>query len=114
MRVVEPVRHPRAQSLPIAPIGEHTLATQAIELGDAERFDLLLAADAERLFDFDLDRKAVGVPAGLSRDEKSLHRAMPAEEILDRPREHMVNARLAVRRRRPFVEHERRRAGPGI
>ena len=37
----------------------------------------------------------------------ALHRAMAAEEILDRAREHVMDARLAVRRRRAFEEHER-------
>ena len=52
----------------------------------------------------------VRVPAGLARDAEALHRAVAAEEILDRAREDVVNARPAVRRRRTFEEHERRRA----
>ena len=37
----------------------------------------------------------------------ALHRAMAAEEVLDRAREHVVDARRAVRRRRTLEEHER-------
>ena len=106
MLVVEPVADARAQLLPLAAILEHALAAEPIELGDAERLDLLLAADAELLLDLDLDRQAVRVPARLSRDTEALHRAMAAEEILDRAREHVMDARPAVRRRRTFEEHE--------
>jgi len=84
MLVVEPIPHASAQTFPIAAVLEHALATEAIELADAQRFDLLLAADAELLFDFDLDGQAVRVPAGFSRHEKALHRSIATEEILDR------------------------------
>ena len=114
MVVVEPVPDARAEPLPLVAIREHALAAAPIELDHAERLDLLLAADAELLLDLDLDRQAVRVPAGLSRHAKSLHRAIAAEQILDRAREHVVNARTSVRRRRAFKEHECRRAGPRV
>ncbi len=66
----------------------------------------LLAADAELLLDLDLDRQAVRVPSRLARHAKSLHRAVAAEEILDRAREDVMDARAAVRRRRALEEHE--------
>ena len=60
------------------------------------------------LLDFDLDGQAVRIPAGLARHEVSLHRAMAAEQILDRAREDVMNAGPSVRRWRSLEEHERR------
>src|SRR5437773_5634091 len=108
MLVIEPVADARAQPLPVATVCEDALATQPIELGDTERLDLLLAADAELLLDLDLDRKPVRVPSGLAGHAIAFHRAVPAEEILDRPREDVMDARPSVRGRRAFKEHERR------
>ncbi len=113
MRVVEPVSHPLAEFLPVRAILPHALAAKAIELLDAEFFDVLLAADAERLLDFDLHRQTVRVPSRLPRDVEPAHRAMPAEEILQRAREHVVDARPSVGRRRALEEHELRRIFAG-
>src|SRR5262249_48298255 len=79
-----------------------------IELRNAERLDLLLAADAEVLLDFDLDRQTVRVPSRLARHPKPLHGPVPAEEIFNRPREDVVDARTSVRRRRAREEHDLR------
>ena len=54
--------------------------------------------------------QAVRVPARLARHAITLHRAMAAEQILDRARKHVMDARPAVRRRRALEEHELRRA----
>ena len=54
-------------------------------------------------------RPCVSQPA-LREHAIALHRAMAAEEILDRAREHVMDARPSVRRRRALEEHERRRA----
>src|SRR6185437_3462488 len=109
MLVIQPIADPRAQPLPVRPVREHAVAAAPIELRHAERLDLLLAADPELLLHFDLDREAVSVPARLSCDTIALHRPVSAEEILDRAREHVVDAWASVRRRRTFKEHERRR-----
>ena len=106
MLVVEPVADARAQSLPLVAILEHALAAEPVELRDAQRLDLLLAADAELLLDLDLDRKAVRVPARLALDAESFHRAMAAEQILERPRKDVMDAGSAVCRRRTFKEYE--------
>ena len=72
----------------------------AIESLDAQRFDLRLGRDPELLLDLDLDRQPVRVPARLPRHVEPAHGPVPAEQILQRSREHMMNARPAVRRRR--------------
>src|SRR6185437_12470254 len=58
--------------------------------------------------DLYLDRKAVRVPAGLARDVKARHRAMAAEQVLDRPREYVVDSGPSVRGGRPFEEDKLR------
>ena len=60
----------------------------------------------ELLLDLDLDGKPVRVPSRLASDVESLHGAMAAEEILDRAREHVMDARAPVRRGRTLEEHE--------
>ena len=69
--VVEPEADALAQLLPVAAVLPDALAAEPVELLDADLFDLLLAADAELLLDFDLDGKAVRVPARLARDVES-------------------------------------------
>src|SRR5213076_365614 len=86
--------------------------TQLVELRDAVRLDLLLARDAERLLDFDVDGQAVCVPPGDARDALPQHRVVAADQIFDGAREHVMDARASIGRRRPFVKHEGR-AVPG-
>ena len=75
--------------------------------------DLLLrGANAEVLldsfFDFDLDGQAVRIPPRFARDVIATHRAIAAEKILHRPREDVVDSRLAVGGRRALEENELR------
>src|SRR5512141_846065 len=109
--VVEPVTDALAQLFPVGAVFPDTFAAKLVELLDADLFDLLLAGDAKLLLYFDLDGKAVSVPACLARNVKSAHRTMAAEQILDRPREDVMNSRASVRRRRPFEEHVGRHVG---
>src|SRR6185503_5287219 len=96
--VVQPVADPLAEPLPLATIREHALAAEPVELSDSELLDVRLARETQSLLDFDLDRQAVRVPTRLSLDAIALHRAVTAEQILDRSREHVMDARLAVGR----------------
>ena len=126
--VIEPVRRALRQLLPITPVPEHAFAAATVEFRHAGLFDQLLATKLRDLrcinaqargfltlqffLDFDFDRQAVRIPSGLARYEIPLHRAVAAEEILDRTREHMVNAWAAIGGGRPLVEHERLGTSP--
>src|SRR5699024_7791342 len=66
---------------------------------------------AELLFHLDLDRQAVGIPAGLAIDTVAAHGLVTTERVLDGPSQHMVNAGPPVGGGRPFVEGERRPLG---
>ncbi len=94
-------------------IGEDGLLALLVERLDAVLFDVLLAAHAELLFDFDLDRQTVGVPAGLTVDLVALHGLVAADAVFQRTRDDVVDARFAVRCGRPFIEDEGRLAFSG-
>ena len=83
---------------------------------DAVGLDLLLGVDAQLLADLDLDRQAVGVPAGLALAAVAAHGLVAGKEVLDRPGEAVAGVRQAVGRGRAFVEHEGggRRGRPAI
>ena len=108
MLVVEPEADPVGQLLPLGLVLEHALPRAGIELGDAERLDVLLAVDAELLLDLDLHRQAVRVPARDAGDLAPLHRVEPADKVLDGAREDVMDAGPPVGGRRTLVEHERR------
>jgi hypothetical protein len=67
-------------------------------------FDLALFGDPELFFDLDLDREPVAVPSGLAVNVVTPHRLETAEDVLERSRLDVVDARLAVRRRGALVE----------
>ena len=66
----------------------------------------ILLGDAKALLYAQLYRQAVGVPTGLAVDVKALLSLVAAEDILDGTCHNVVNARLAVSRRRSVVEHK--------
>src|SRR5436190_8820625 len=108
--VVEPVADPLAELLPIVLVLEHALAAATVEFRDAERFDLLLAVDLELFLDLDLDGQTVRVPPRFALHVKAFRGAVPAKQVLQRAREHVMDAGPSVRRRRTIEEHKGRRA----
>ncbi len=101
---VDPEAHALGHRLPVADVAHHRLAAAARELGDTDLFlDAALVEDAELLLDLVLDRQPVGVPAGLARAVEAAHVLVAREHVLERTRQHVVDAGLTVGRRRPFV-----------
>src|SRR5262249_27847066 len=88
----------------LADVALDGLATEGVELGDAERLDVPLAGGPDLLLDLDLHRQAVTVPATLPLDEVPGHRLEPREDVLERPGLDVMQPRLRVRGRRPLVE----------
>ena len=72
---------------------------------DTVVLDLILAVDADLLLDLELDRKTVGIPAGLTRYHRTLHRVESRNHVLERARLDMADVRLTIRRRRAIVEN---------
>ena len=103
-RQIDPVAEAFGQLLPLVHVVVHALAALLDEGRDAVLLDGFLAGEAELLLDIELDRQAVGVPAALARDVVAAHGLVAREDILERPRQHMVDAGPAVRGRRPLVE----------
>src|SRR5205814_5564315 len=70
-----------------------TTSIHTLSLHDA----LPISVDLERLFDFDLDRQAVCVPARDACHALPQHRVITADQIFERAREDVMDARPAVR-----------------
>jgi hypothetical protein len=77
-------------------------------------FDTSFVEDAEGFLDLVFHRQTMSVPTGLARTVKALHRLVAQDEILESARQHMMDARLAVGGRRPFVEDEFGPADAGL
>ena len=91
--------------LPHALILPDVFLTVVDKRRDTVVLDLILAVDADLLLDLELDRKTVGIPAGLTRYHRTLHRVESRNHILERARLDMADVRLTIRRRRAIVEN---------
>ena len=107
---INPERDAVGEPFPILNVREHRFFAQLVEFINAVFFDLLFVFEAELFLHFDLDGQTVCVPAAAPRDVKSAHDLVAREQILERARQHVMHARLAVRGRRTFVENILRRA----
>ncbi len=115
VRVVEvhPIRHALGHRSPGRLVRPHRFAAGLVEVVHAVRFDRFVAHQVHALLNFDLHRKAVGVPAAFSFNLESLHRFPAADEVLVGASHDVVNARFAVRRGRALEENERCTVLPG-
>ena len=103
---VEPVPDPLGEGLPFVDVVAHRLPAQPGELGDAHLFlDLALGGDAQLLLHLDLDRQAVGVPAGLPGDGVPPHGPVAAEQVLVGPGPDVMEPGAPVGSRRALVKH---------
>ena len=110
---VQPHASALGHGLPLADVAEDALAAAAVELLDPERLNLLLAGDAELLLDLQFHGQAVRVPSAPAQGPEAAHGLVAQDDVLERAREHVVDAGAAVRRRRPFVEDEQGRIRAG-
>jgi len=97
-----PVRH----LLPFLLVLPHALLALVDKRLDTVTLDLRLTVDPERLFDFKLDRQAMGVPASLALHLEALHGLVARDDVLDDTRQDMTDVRLAVGGRRTVVKSE--------
>src|SRR5437868_6860760 len=106
---INPVSHALGKFLPpcIAPyIAKDELSALLIKGFDTIFDNIGLMLESKFLFDRNLDRQAVRIPSRLARNPVTLHRLIPADNILQRPRKDMVDARNAVNGGRTFVKRE--------
>ena len=69
--------------------------------------DLILSVQAQLLFHFQLDRKSVGIPAGLSWNHISLHGSVSGDHILKYTGLNMADMRFSVGSWRSVIKHIR-------
>ncbi len=101
---VDPEADPLGQPVPLLQVGEHRLAAARVELADPVLLDFGLRFDPQLLFDGDLHRQSMAIPAALALDEVTAHRLKARVDVLEHAREHVVGTRRAVGRRRTLVE----------
>jgi hypothetical protein len=92
---------------PLGDVAHHGGAALGREARDPDLLlDAPLVENAELFLDLVLDGQPVRIPARRPRAVEAPHRLVARIEVLEGPREHVVDARPPVGRRRPFVKHE--------
>src|SRR3989344_3616196 len=77
-----------------------------IELSDAVALDVVFGFKAKRFLHLNLHRKTVRVPSCATRDVKTAHGFVAADNVFKRPRFCVVNPRLAVCRGRALIKYK--------
>ncbi len=102
---IDPIPHALCELLPVIHIVEDALAAEPVEFSDAIVLDSLLAGEAQFFLHFELDRETVGVPAALARHVVAAHGPVARKDVLEGPRQDVVDSGAAVRRGRPLIKH---------
>ena len=102
---VDPVAHLTCELVPLRGVAHDRLATRVVVFLDRQLGSDVFLGDAELLLDTQLHGKPVRVPACLALHPMALQGLETAENVLDGARHDVVNARLAVGRRRAFEKH---------
>ena len=110
---VDEIAHTLSQLTPFRGELHHVFATFAVVVFRRNIFLTLLViyicfCDAQFFFHTQLDRQSMSIPSGFAFHLESLHGLVAVEGIFDRTSEHMVNAGMAVSRRRSFEEYKLR------
>ena len=104
MGEIDPVAHALGEVFPFRFILPDGLPALLVEFRHAKFENVILMLESQRFLDLDLDGQTVRVPAGLPVDPVAAHGLVPADEVLEGPADDMMNSRLAVRGRRPFIK----------
>ena len=110
MLQIDPVAHLPRELVPQVLVFQHLSAASLVVVVNRYLLAYVLFRDAKVLLHAQLYGKAVCVPAGLAVNEEALLRLVAAEDVLDGAGHHVVDARLAVSRRRAVIENIRRMA----
>jgi hypothetical protein len=111
---VDPEADPVGQVLEGVDVALHRLAAAGVEALDAVGLDVALGRQPQLLFDLQLDRQPMAVPAALAVDPVAAHGLEAREQVLEHPRLDVVHTGRAVGGRRALVEHEGLRAAPPL
>ena len=101
---VDPDAGAVGEGLPVGDVAVHRLTAAPVELGDAERLDLVLGGEPELLLDLELDGQAVAVPAALAGHLAAAHGLEAGVDVLEHPGPDVVQAGPAVGGGRALVE----------
>ena len=108
--------HPETDAVghrfPLFNVAENAFAAFPVKRLDAVLLDFALAGQPQFLLHAQLHRQPMGIPPPFAPDLIPFHRPIAADDILENPRQHMVDPRTAVSRRRPIVQHKARRPRP--
>ena len=108
MLQVDPESDAVSQGIPFLEIAENTLPAFLIELIDAVVLDFFLALEIKLLLHLELNRQAMGIPAGDTGRIIPLHRLVTGDNILENTRQYMVYTGVPVSCRRSLVQGEAR------
>ena len=103
---IAPISDRIAHFMPLRRIFPDGFLAFFVEGFHAVPFDVLFAVQFQQLFNFQLNRQAMRIPAGFAENMVPFHRFIARDDILDRARQNMADVRLAVCRRRPIIEGE--------
>ena len=98
------------QVFPLAGVFHHLLAAGGVILVNRNLLADIFLGDAQGLLYAKLYGQTVGVPTGLAQHLIALHRLVTAEDVLDGPGHHVVDARHTVGTGRTLIEYIRLRA----
>jgi hypothetical protein len=104
---VDPHAGALGQRRPVLDVAADRGPAALVERLDAVGLDLVLGVQAELALDLELDGEAVAIPPALAGHVAAAHGLEAREQVLERPRPHVVQARLAVGGGRPLVEDPR-------
>ena len=101
---INPVTHLVRQRLPLGGVLHHLLAASLVVLSDRDRLADRILGDAELLLDSQLYGQTVRIPASATIHTVAVHRLVATDDILDRARYDVVNARHPIGRGRTLIE----------
>ena len=82
----------------------HTFLTLIDKWHQSVFLDLVFSVQTKLLLHFQLYRKSVGIPSGLSGNHISLHGTVSGDHILDYTGKHMADMRFSICSRRSVIE----------
>ena len=99
------ITHSFGHLSPLVGISEYGLTAFLIKFFDAVFLDILLSVHSKLLFNFDFNRKSMGVPSGFSVNLIAFHGPVAAYGILESSGHYVVNSRHSVGCGRSLIEN---------
>ena len=107
MLQISPIAHQPGFFFPQVFVAQHGAAAGGVVFLDGYFFTDVLFRNAEFFFHRKFNGQAVRVPAALTIHAVAFQGLVAAKKVFHRTAHHVVDAGLAIGRRRPFVEYER-------